>query len=177
MVNKAIFLDRDGVLNIPLIKNRKSYAPTKFKDFRFYPYVKLYCNILKKKNFKLIVVTNQPDLSKGKIKQEEYNRMCLKLKLDLKIDEIYTSKSSSSKSPYRKPKPYMLLKSIKKNKFNQKKCFMIGDRWSDIEAASKANCKSIFINRNYHEPFPSDQLATVDNFKQAVEIILKKFNK
>ena len=51
MVKKkpAIFLDRDGVLNIPKIKNRKSYAPTNIKDFKLYPSVSSLCKKLKKK--------------------------------------------------------------------------------------------------------------------------------
>ena len=65
MVKKkpAIFLDRDGVLNIPNIKSGKSFAPTKASKFKLYPYVSNLCNKLKK-NYLLIVVTNQPDLKK-----------------------------------------------------------------------------------------------------------------
>ena len=121
-------------------------------------------------------MTNQPDLGRGTINVKEYNKMCLKLKKDLKIDEIYTSKATTLKSFFRKPNPGMIIRSIKKNKFNRSKCIMIGDRWTDIIAAKKAKCKSIFIDRNYHEPIPQDQFATVKNFKQAVEIILKKIN-
>ena len=59
----AIFLDRDGVLNMPNIKSGKSFAPTKASKFKLYPYVSNLCNKLKK-NYLLIVVTNQPDLKK-----------------------------------------------------------------------------------------------------------------
>ena len=64
--SKAVFLDRDGVLNIPTIIKNKSYAPTKLKDFRLYPNVAKFCKMLKKKNFLLIVITNQPDYKKKK---------------------------------------------------------------------------------------------------------------
>ena len=59
----AVFLDRDGVLNKPIIKNYKSYAPTSLKDFKLYPNTKKNCKLLKKK-YLLIVVTNQPDYIK-----------------------------------------------------------------------------------------------------------------
>ena len=67
MVKKrfAIFLDRDGVLNKPIIKKFKSYAPTNLKDFKLYPNTKKNCRLLKKK-YLLIVVTNQPDYKKKK---------------------------------------------------------------------------------------------------------------
>ena len=129
---------------------------------------------IKKKKFKLVVVTNQPDLGLGLIKKSEFKKMCNKLKEKLGIDEIYASKSKSSKSFFRKPNPGMILKSIRKNNFDVEKCFLIGDRWSDIKAASKANCRSIFIDRRYKELIPKDQIATVKSFKQAVEIVLKK---
>ena len=64
MVKKrAVFLDRDGVLNIPRIYKNKSYAPLRSKDFRLYPGVKKYCQILKKK-FLLIIITKTDLLKK-----------------------------------------------------------------------------------------------------------------
>ena len=173
-MRKAIFLDRDGVLNIPIIKDGKSFAPRKYKDFKIYPFVKKYCLLLKKKNFKLVVVTNQPDLGDGTIKKSEFKKMSDKLRVCLEIDEIHVALSRSPRSFFKKPNSGMLLKSIKKNNFDVNKCFLIGDRWSDIKAASKIGCKSVFINRNYKEAFPEEQIATVRSFKKAVEIILKK---
>ena len=46
---KAVFLDRDGVLNVPIIKKKKSYAPTSLEDFKLYPKVSKFCKMLKKK--------------------------------------------------------------------------------------------------------------------------------
>ena len=174
MVNKAIFLDRDGVLNIPYIRQKKSYAPRKYKDFKFYPFVKKYCYLLKKKKFKLVVVTNQPDLGLGLIKKSEFKKMCNKLKEKLGIDEIYASKSKSSKSFFRKPNPGMLIAAIKKHNLNIKKCYLIGDRESDILAAQKVGCKSIFINRNYAEKKPTVQIKTVKSFVEASKYIIKR---
>ena len=176
MVRKAVFLDRDGVLNIPIIKDGKSFAPRKFKNFKIYPSVKKYCSLLKKKNFKLVVVTNQPDLGDGTIKKSEFKKMSDKLINYLGIDEINVALSRSPKSLLKKPNSGMLLRSIKKNNFDVKKCFLIGDRWSDIQAASNIGCKSIFIDRKYKEPMPNQQIATVRSFNRAVEIILKKYN-
>ena len=67
---KAVFFDRDGVLNFGILKNGKSYAPKQLKDFKLYPKIKNYCEKLKKKGFKIIVITNQPDVGKGKIKKK-----------------------------------------------------------------------------------------------------------
>ncbi len=74
-----------------------------------------------------------------------------KLNEEINYDDIFCSFSASKKSFFRKPNPGMILKAVKKHKINLNRSFLIGDRWSDIIAAEKVNCKSIFINRNYKE--------------------------
>lgn len=177
MVKKkaAIFLDRDGVLNIPFIKNRKSYAPLKAKNFRLYPFVMKMCKKLKKK-YLLIVVTNQPDLESGKLKKEELFLMNNNLKEKINYDALYYCSSKSSRSKNRKPNPGMLIRSTKEFDININKSYLIGDRWSDIVAGNKMKCKTIFIDRNYHENKPMSQDFTVKSFRQAVGLILNEKN-
>ncbi len=173
MVKKksAIFLDRDGVLNIPIIKNKKSFAPLKINQFRLYPNVVKLCKKLKKK-YLLIVVTNQPDIKKGKLNINQMNLMHEKLKKKINFDEIYFCSSFSAKSFYRKPNPGMLIKSINKFNIDVKKSYLVGDRWSDIEAGKKVGCKTIFIDRNYDEQKPTKPDYIVKSFSQACKKIL-----
>jgi D-glycero-D-manno-heptose 1,7-bisphosphate phosphatase len=176
MVKKiAVFLDRDGVLNIPKIVKNRSYAPLKFKEFRFYPKVKKNCNLLKK-YFLLIIVTNQPDVKRGKIKISELNKMHKKLHDEIKYDDLYYCKSLNKKSKFRKPNPGMLLKAINKYNINLSKSYLIGDRWSDIEAGNKVGCKTIFIDRNYKEKKPNKFDFKVKSFSMAAKFILHDKN-
>jgi D-glycero-D-manno-heptose 1,7-bisphosphate phosphatase len=172
--NKAIFLDRDGVIVRGLIKNKKSYAPKSLKDFKILPKVSIFSEKLKKKNFKLIIVTNQPDVSRGLINKSTLNQMHKLLKEKCKFDDIYVSISSSNKSFYRKPNPGMLISAIKKHNLNINKCYLIGDRAGDIVAAKKVGCRSIFINRYYAEKKPTDQIKTVKSFAEASKYIIRK---
>jgi len=174
--NKAVFLDRDGVLNIPKIKNGKSYAPRKLRDFKLYPNVLDCCKKLKKKKFLLIVVTNQPDVKKKKIKIKDLKDMHSKLYNKILYDDLYCNYSIDNNYYFRKPNPGMLIKAIKKNRINIKKSFMVGDRWSDIECATKVKCKAIFIDRNYNEKKPLKFYAKVKSFSQAARIILNEKN-
>ena len=171
--NKAIFLDRDGVLSVPFILNKKSFAPRRFEDFKLYPFVKKYLNLLKKKNFFLIVVTNQPDISNNLVKLSVVNKMHQKL-MKLPIDDIYICPHSKKQNcNCRKPKTGMIRNAVKKYKINVKKSFLVGDRITDIEAGLKMNCKNIFINRNYNEKKPNPKRVTyVKSFKQAALRIL-----
>jgi D-glycero-D-manno-heptose 1,7-bisphosphate phosphatase len=170
---KVIFLDRDGVLNIPFIINGKCYAPKKKSDFRFYPYTKKNCLTLIKLGYSLIVITNQPDVSKGTLKFNELKKMHKKLEEELKIKKIYTSYSSNNKNINRKPNPGLLIKAIKKFNINIKKSYMIGDRKIDTDAAKHIGCRSIFIDRNYYETKPKTQLYTCRSFNKAVKFIKK----
>ena len=67
---KAVFLDRDGVINKPMIINGKSYAPRSIKDFKIFPKVKSDVKKLKNKGFKVFVITNQPDIGNKLIKKK-----------------------------------------------------------------------------------------------------------
>ena len=173
---KALFLDRDGVLNIPKIYNGKSYAPLKLNNFRLYPGVKKFCKILKK-NYLLIVVTNQPDIKKGKLKISELDKMHARLYKSISYDYLLYSTATSLRSKFRKPNPGMLIKSIKKFNINVKKSYLIGDRWSDMEAGQKIGCKTIFIERNYREKKPIKFDFKVKSFSMAAKYILNDKNK
>jgi len=96
------------------------------------------------------------------------------LKKKIQFDDIYVSLSSNNKNFFRKPNPGMLIRAKKKYNINFKKSYLIGDRRTDIEAAKRAGCKAIFINRNYEELPPSYQIKTVKSFGEAVNFILLK---
>jgi D-glycero-D-manno-heptose 1,7-bisphosphate phosphatase len=172
--NKAIFLDRDGVLVKSIIKNKKGYAPRNMSQFSLYPDIAKSCKRLKRKNYLLIIISNQPDLGKKLIKKKIFNKMNRILNSIIFYDKLYVSRSHSSNSYFRKPNPGLFKLAIKKYKLDISKCFMVGDRKSDIDAASKVKCKSIFINRKYKEEKPKGQITQVYSFKKAVDAILQK---
>jgi D-glycero-D-manno-heptose 1,7-bisphosphate phosphatase len=168
---RAVFLDRDGVLNIPIIKKKKSYAPLKFHDFKLYPNLDFYCKKLKL-YFLIIVVTNQPDIKRKKIKNNDLTKMHEKLKNKINYDDLFYCTDISKKSFYKKPNLGMFLKAIKKYNIDPKKSYLIGDRWSDIEPGNKLGCKTIFIDRKYDEKQPKNIFMKVKSFSEAARIIL-----
>ena len=86
---KAVFLDRDGVINRAVVRNRKPYPPNTLQDLEILPDVPEALNLLKESGFLLIVVTNQPDVGRGTQKQETVEEMHLFLKEQLPLDDIY----------------------------------------------------------------------------------------
>ena len=171
---KAVFLDRDGVINRCINIKKKCFAPKFYRDFKLYPYVKSSIIKLKKKNYLIIVVTNQPDICKKKIKIEEINKMNNKL-LDIGVDDIFICPhDQKSNCNCRKPKIGLINKVKKKYKIDYNRSYLIGDRQSDIELAKKINCHPLFINRYYLENQNYNVNHTFYSLNGAVNYILKK---
>ena len=155
MVKKCIFLDRDGVINRTKIVKGKSYAPLKFSKFIFLPRVINSINILKKKNFLVILITNQPDISKGTLSLMDLKKMNSKIYKNLKIDDIYICTHLKERNcNCRKPKTGLFKKAIKKYSIDTDSSYMIGDRKIDIEVGKKLKLKTIFIDKDYAEEKP-----------------------
>ncbi len=171
MLEKAIFFDRDGVLNKPNIIKGKPFAPTKYEDFYIYSEAKEVINSFKKNFYKIIVVTNQKDVGKGIISKNVLEKMHNKLKTILSIDEIRVCTCIDDCDCY-KPNPGMLIDAKNKWKLDLKKCFIIGDSWRDIGAGINAGCKTILIDRKYNMPMPYLPDFIVKNLKEAEKKIL-----
>lgn len=172
--NKAVFLDRDGVLVKSFVKNKKAYAPTKLKDFKIFKYSSSCIKKLNSHGFKTIVVTNQPDIDSKKLSKKTLNKMHYKLKKETNVKSIYSCHHSSQKNcKCRKPRTGMLIKAAKVNKIDFNKSYMVGDRYSDIVCGNSIGCKTIFIDRNYGEKKPKTQITSVKNLNEATKYILK----
>jgi D-glycero-D-manno-heptose 1,7-bisphosphate phosphatase len=159
-VKRAIFLDRDGVLiRAPKVNNK----PTSIKELREIMVFKGLHKILKslQKNYILIMITNQPDVSRNKIKKKDVRKINEYLKYFFHLNDVYVCyHDNKDNCDCRKPKPGMILKSKKKWNIDLKKSFLIGDRHKDIMAGKKAGCINFFINYNYNEKMPSKNHCT-----------------
>tara|TARA_B100001250_G_C19474946_1_gene646163 strand:+ start:174 stop:692 length:519 start_codon:yes stop_codon:yes gene_type:complete len=171
-MKKAIFLDRDGVLNNVNINNGKPFSPSSFKDFKLLPNVKSTIKKFKLLNYLCIVITNQPDISRGKISKNEVIKMNNFLKKQIEIDDLFVCyHDDDDKCECRKPKPGLLFFAKKKWGIDFEKSYLIGDREKDIFAGNLAGCKTIFIDNDYGEKKPSSQNFTITSLEQSLKII------
>jgi D-glycero-D-manno-heptose 1,7-bisphosphate phosphatase len=172
--NRAVFIDRDGVLNKSLVIDGKPYAPKTLDDFIIFPDISDAVKKLKKKGFILIVVTNQPDVGNGIVAREIVVSMNAILNNKFYFDSIKVCfHSQSDNCSCRKPKPGMLLEAASEFQIDLNKSFMVGDRKSDVDAGNEAGCYTFFIDhdyRNSEKSFNADN--TVKSFSEAVNIIL-----
>ncbi len=148
---KAIFLDRDGVIN----KKSESGYITCWKDFVFLPGAIEGIKKMYDDGYLLFIVTNQQCIGKGLITEEDLQHIHLKMLEKLSSYKIYVKKIyfcphlESDNCSCRKPKTGMVEKAFDEfPEIDIKKSFIIGDDLKDIEMGEKSGLNTILINKN-----------------------------
>lgn len=170
---RAVFLDRDGVLTIPEFRDGRSFAPRRLADFRLYDGAGESLASMKNAGFRLVVVTNQPDVGHGLIDKTVVEEMHSRLAEQLPVDAIEACYHRQSDGcACRKPKAGMLWRASERLGINCRRSFMIGDRASDIEAGRRVGCTTIFIELGYADEHPERPDFTVSSLAEATNIIV-----
>ena len=174
-LNKAVFLDRDGVINRPTIVDGKPYPPQTVTDFEILPGVDRACLDLKSAGYLLIVVTNQPDVGRGILKKEVVEAIHQTMLRYLPIDWVevcyHAGAEFGEECECRKPRPGMLLAEAEKLAIDLTRSFMIGDRWRDVECGWNAGCRTIFIDRGYRERLRHEPDYRASDLLEAAKLI------
>ena len=174
-VRRAVFLDRDGVINRALERDGKPYPPTTLAEFEMLPEVPAACAKLKAAGFLLIVATNQPDVGRGTLKREIVEEIHTHMAAHLPIDRVevcFHSGKGLSDCDCRKPKPGMLFRAAAALNIDLAQSWMVGDRWRDVDCGHAAGCKTVFIDRGYVEDLKQKPDFSARNLSEAADIIL-----
>ena len=172
-LKRAVFLDRDGVLNRSIVQSGKPYAPLTLDQFQILPGAAEALQQLKAAGFVLVVVTNQPDVGTGKLSSSLLEKMHQQMRAVLPLDLVEVCiHVDKDQCECRKPKPSMILSSAKKFGVDLSQSFMVGDRWRDIEAGQNAGCKTVWIKTDYAEQKPSGFDFEARDLEQAAKWIL-----
>ncbi|WP_438479496.1 D-glycero-alpha-D-manno-heptose-1,7-bisphosphate 7-phosphatase [Oleiharenicola lentus] len=175
---RAVFLDRDGTLNAPVVREGKPYPPDTVAEFQLLPGVTEGCRRLHAAGYVLIIVTNQPDVGRGTQSQAVVETIHAHLHTLIpelaRIETCYApGKGVSHPENYRrKPEPGMLTDAAHALDIDLTASWMIGDRWRDVDCGARAGCQTIFIDRNYDEALRTSPNFTVHSFEDAVGIVL-----
>jgi D-glycero-D-manno-heptose 1,7-bisphosphate phosphatase len=171
---RAVFLDRDGVLNRSVVRDGKAYPPDSVETLEILPGVPEALAALKAAGFLLLVVTNQPDVSKGIQTVNGVEAIHKRLRAELPLDDIFVCYHDEADAcDCRKPAAGMLLRAAARYGLYLPFCFMVGDRWRDVDAGHRAGCRSILVDYGYAERGPSREPdATVRSLSQAADWIL-----
>lgn len=155
LLNRAVFLDRDGVINLAIVKNGKPYPPATVDELQIAADVAPALFALKSAGFLLIGVTNQPDVARGTARLDAVEAINATLQASLPIDEILVCyHDDGAGCDCRKPLPGLLVQAAFRYHIELRKSYVIGDRWKDIEAGHNGGCTTIWLDCNYAEKDP-----------------------
>jgi D-glycero-D-manno-heptose 1,7-bisphosphate phosphatase len=177
-MKRAVFLDRDGVLNLAVIKDGRPYPPSDAAALVICAGAESALNALRRMGYTLICITNQPDVARGLRSMAEVEAANRKVCGQLPLDDLFMCPHDDSDNcECRKPKPGMLYKAERKWDLDLRGSWMIGDRAGDIAAGRAAGCRTIFLDFGYAEakPEPSADYSC-RNLSEAVSIIKENEN-
>ena len=175
-MKRAVFLDRDGVINRAFIVNGVPTPARSLEQLQILPKVEEAIIILRRLGLEIVVVTNQPDVTRGVLSKEVVESLHWCLELELGIQYFYTCfHDDVDNCLCRKPQPGLLNLAAADLGIDLKESFMVGDRWRDISAGQSAGCRCFFVDYNYTEKRPEMPYLEVSSLFDAVQIILEEF--
>lgn len=155
MKKRAVFLDRDGVINQTIFRMGKPRAPYTLEEFSFLPGVPEAVSFLREEGFELIIVTNQPDVARGWVSREAVDLVNSFVSETLGISDVRACfHTEHDRCECRKPNPGMLLEAAAEHDIDLESSFMVGDRGSDVEAGKRAGCRTVLISNSAEEGNP-----------------------
>ncbi len=175
-MSKAVFVDRDGVLNRSLLRNGKLLPPASADELELLPGVAEACAALRAAGFLLIVVTNQPDVARGTQNRQTVAAIHAVIREKVPLDDIRVCYHDDDDGcECRKPKPGLLLEAAKDWDIDIRSSFLVGDRWKDIAAARNAGCRAVQVENG--QPEKEDAWTSPDlrvrSLKEAADWILR----
>lgn len=172
-IGKAAFLDRDGVINRSQLVDGVPKPPKSLSEVEILDGVIESIQLLKSGGFIPVVITNQPDVARGKAQVDDINTINSYISSVVKIDHFYTCfHDDSDMCGCRKPAPGLIYKAVEELQIDLSDSILIGDRWRDIQAGQTAGCKSYFIDYSYPEKQPKHPFIKVESLYHAVQIAL-----
>ena len=186
---RAIFLDRDGVVNELVYYPEHGIVDSPFtvEQFKLYPDVAQAINEFHKKGFKVIIVSNQPGIAKEYYSMETFEEIRAKMRDELAKEGAYLDGEyyclhhpSRMDCDCRKPKPGLLLQASEGKSIDLSESWMIGDGLTDIKAGKAAGCKTILIGKmkcelcRLMEDMDASPDAIASNLLDATQIVLSR---
>ena len=156
-MRRAVFLDRDGVINRALVRDGMPYPPRSVDEIEILPGVAEAIQTLKAQGLLLVVVTNQPDVARGTQSRESVESINCHLGLALGIEHFRVCYHDDGDNCHcRKPKPGLVTDAAALLGVDLSRSIVVGDRWRDISAGKAAGCRTVWIDHGYRERRPED---------------------
>ena len=173
-MRRAVFLDRDGVLNRAILREGKHHPPATLAELRLLAGVRDACRKLHESGFKLILITNQPDIARGATSAAQVAEINGRLQRYLDLDDIRVCPhDDAARCACRKPRPGLLLDAARNWNIDLPSSYIVGDRWRDVEAGHRAGCRAVFVDHGYRERRPDGPYLKVRSLREAATWIVE----
>jgi D-glycero-D-manno-heptose 1,7-bisphosphate phosphatase len=174
---RAVFLDRDGVLNRAIVRDGKPYPPASLEELEIVEDAAGSLRRLKDLGFLLLVVTNQPDVARGTQTLDTIHTLHDAMLESLPLDDfLICPHDDRDGCRCRKPLPGLLLEAQARYGIDLGNSFLVGDRWRDIDAGRAAGCRTVLLDHNYRERGPTlPPDVKVVSLRDAVTWIVRNF--
>jgi D-glycero-D-manno-heptose 1,7-bisphosphate phosphatase len=171
---RAVFLDRDGVISRAIVRAGRPYPPASLAELEVLPGVTEALRTLQARGYRLVVVTNQPDVARGTTPKALVDAIHDRLTSELPLDAVFACLHDDCDGcDCRKPLPGLITRAAQELQIDRTASFLVGDRWRDIEAGQRAGCRTVFVDHHYDEPQPRSYDFRVTSLPEAAEIILR----
>ncbi len=171
---RAVFLDRDGVLIRTYVRAGVPHPPHGLSEMEILPGVLEAVDRLGALGLLRIAVTNQPDVARGAQSRDAVEVMNQALVERLSLDDVYTCyHDTSDRCDCRKPLPGLLLQAAERHGVDLAGSFMVGDRWSDVQAGVAAGCGTFLIRESYSQCERCRADFEVSNLSAAADLICR----
>jgi D-glycero-D-manno-heptose 1,7-bisphosphate phosphatase len=153
LMARAVFLDRDGVLNRTEVRDGAPRPPATLAELELLPGVPEALGLLAGQGLRLVVVTNQPDVARGAARAEDVEAIHAHLLATLPLDAVFACYHDDADGcACRKPRPGLLHAAAAAHAIQLERSFLVGDRWRDIEAGRAAGCETFLLAQPYSQP-------------------------
>lgn len=176
MRRAAVFLDRDGVINRALLRDRRPHAPRSLTELELLPGVAAALTALRSAGYCLVVVTNQPDVARGTVPRSTVDAINAQLQSLLPLDAVRTcTHDDADRCGCRKPAPGLITAAASELQLECAASYMVGDSWRDVEAGRRAGCRTIFVDQGHAAGAPPASYDfRVRSLAEAAQIILRR---
>ncbi len=172
MAHPALFLDRDGIFNELVFRDKSFHSPRSWDEVIHFSLAGL--PQIKSLGFKLIMITNQPDIERKIISQKFVEELHDFYQKQYQLDRIYVCPYASNEHPLKKPNPGLFLLAQKELDLDLSTSFLLGDTEKDTLAAKKCGISSILWIREYNQNVQSDFRIT--SIKELMTILSQRSN-
>jgi len=169
---EALFLDRDGIINEIIMRGQVVGSPRNLQELKIRDEFPLFYREAALRNIPMWVVSNQPDVRRNLMRQNDLDAITASIKsLFPTLEFVYCLHDNQDGCLCRKPKPGLIESLIHKHGFKAENCILVGDSHKDITAGNQAKVFTVLLRTSYNSRVHALPSAFVDRLTEIIPFL------